>query len=105
MDSVLLDVNLGLQGDNTTVRKVVSAQHIQEAFDDIKAKLTFRIKQKGGGAYASRHEIYGILAEEMEEYLDEVRANDDVKGRVELLDIAVAAIWGMATLGGGYTSR
>jgi hypothetical protein len=78
------------------LRPPVNTIDIGQAFTDTATKLKFRLKTKGNGSYASRHEIYGILAEEMDELLDELRINS-LAGyknfRKELLDIAVAALF------------
>ena len=52
----------------------------------------------GMGALVSPHEIFGCLAEEFTEAQDEMHANNDKKFADELLDIAVAAILGVASL-------
>lgn len=46
------------------------------------------------------HELLGVMHEEFDEFADEVRDNNSAKAREELLDIAVAAIWGIASIDG-----
>lgn len=44
------------------------------------------------GPFADLNHAYGVLAEEMHEFLEEVRRNHDARARLELIDIAAAAI-------------
>ncbi len=83
----------------------VSAQDINRGIKELEDKLFYRLATKGYGAYASRHEIYGILAEEMDELLDELRINTRPgykNYRKELKDIAVAALYGMICMDQKY---
>jgi NTP pyrophosphatase (non-canonical NTP hydrolase) len=77
-------------------RAQVTKQEIEKAFDFVKKALEGRLMQKGDGAFASHHEIYGVLAEEFDELRDELRKNtkDDFAG--ELIDIAVGAVFAIA---------
>jgi len=94
---------LALQGSK--IRMKVAGFSISDAFIALGKKLRYRLETKGPGSYASRHEIYGILAEEMDELLDELRINT-LSGyknfRKELLDVAVAAIFAYACMDGRY---
>lgn len=76
-----------------------------KAFNAIYDKLQFRATQKGMGVFASGHEILGVLKEEVQEYQDEVHAKDNspTKRVEELKDIAVAALWGIASIESGGT--
>jgi NTP pyrophosphatase (non-canonical NTP hydrolase) len=65
------------------------------------ASLCDRIDEKGRGIFMSSHETLGVLVEEIAEYRGEVRNNDSKKQRDELLDIAVAALWGIVSLDSG----
>lgn len=65
-------------------------------------KLNARLKEKGISSFASKHEILGILVEEMRELEDAVRAHGNPNGfKEELLDIAVGAIYGIACFDAG----
>lgn len=86
----------------SNIRKQVRNGDIFTGLRDLQLKMEFRIKQKGDGSYASTHEIYGILAEEVKEVLDELQANNDVEFAKELLDVAVAALWGYICIQYGY---
>lgn len=72
---------------------------LQQAVADVASKTDFRAKQKGMGVMASCHEILGIIEDEVQEYRDEVHAKADAESKIEeLKDIAVAAIWGIASI-------
>lgn len=60
--------------------------------------LNKRISQKGENGFSSTHEIRGVLDEEVEELHGAIKSNDPVESYNELLDIAVAAIWGLASI-------
>ena len=69
---------------------------------ETKYKLVYRLQQKGMGSYASVHEILGILKQELEEYNDAVHQRTSENDKVEeLKDIAVAAIFGIASIRSG----
>lgn len=82
-------------------RQQLSHHELDKAIDIVAQALRFRAAQKGMGAMASSHEILGILSEEMQEYLDEVTANRPDGHIRELTDIAVAAIFGIASIESG----
>ena len=72
------------------------------AVESVEDKLQFRMRQKGMGTYASLHEALGILQEEMTEFEDEVHAKNSRKNQIEeLKDIAVGAIWAIASIESG----
>lgn len=90
---------------NEIIRPQVDDGHIADGLKDIYSKLLSRLNQKGHGAYASRHEILGILEEEMKEVKDEIQ-NDGAAGNAafgrECLDIAVAGLFGYICIRYGY---
>lgn len=62
-------------------------------------KLYKRLEEKGWGKFSSTHETYGVLAEEFnKELLDALTGNDAQEFGEELIDIAVAAIFGLVSL-------
>lgn len=61
-------------------------------------KLLYRLKENGNGIYASSHEILGSLSEEVHEFEHAVHDNDNRQMQRELLDIAVACVWGIVSL-------
>ena len=48
----------------TELRPVVSQEHLDYALDQLRENLTRRIEQHGAGAFASKHEVLGIITEE-----------------------------------------
>ncbi len=76
---------------------------IEGALDAARDKIISRLEEKGNGSFVSSHEIYGVVAEEFHELLHaiEERAGAFPIGD-ELLDIAVAALLGFASIEGGH---
>lgn len=66
----------------------------------VSEKVSVRVKEKGWLSFASRHEILGILEEELLELKEAVRVHKGGRHAVEdeLEDIAVAAILGLASM-------
>lgn len=81
---------------NTRVK--VEKFFIDVAQHDIRAKLEQRLQQHGPGSYIGPHEGLGILTEEYDELIDAVRSNDRAQVEKELIDIAVGALFGVASL-------
>ena len=82
-------------------RPVVGAAAHEYAVNHVRMNLEKRIKEKGPGSYAGRHEIAGVLLEEFDE-LRAVLQNDSRHGTkhfiAELSDIAVVCLFGIASL-------
>jgi hypothetical protein len=79
-------------------RHKASSEEVTNQCDEVCGKIFYRLKEKGEGIFISSHEILGIVTEEYLEFCDEVRANDSDRQYDELMDIAVAAIFGMVSL-------
>jgi len=63
---------------------------------------SYRLDQKGTGTLASKHEIYGVIAEEVHELLHAIESNKPLEEvQKELMDIAVACIFGAACINAG----
>lgn len=79
-------------------RPKITVQGRNKATDDVGWKVIARLKEKGDGAFVSRHEVLGVVVEEYAESLSAVQngTQDDVYD--ELLDIAVACVLGMACM-------
>ena len=81
-------------------RLQVDDEQVEKAANDFSDKLYEAIEKKGRGVYISAHEILGSLTEEYHEVIEAVHTGwpqfDKLKG--ELLDVAVVAIWGYASL-------
>jgi len=79
-------------------RPQVTEEEVTETLETIQAMLEYRLEQKGRGAYASRHECLGIVEEEIHELREAVRSGELTDVGAELIDIAVAAIFGLASI-------
>ncbi len=85
------------------IRCQLTKTDLQDAIEDVAVKTEYRAKQKGMGVMCSGHEILGIIQDEVQEYRDKVHAKSAVHDDKieELKDIAVAAIWGIASMQSG----
>ena len=80
-------------------RPQTSVLEIQDHIASLIPAAQKRLDKHGYGVAISPHEIFGILAEEMDELIDELRANNRVEFLNELVDIAIAAVFGMVSMG------
>ena len=77
-------------------------EDIKVFLDIIRKQIHVRLKEKGKHPFASTHEIYGVLCEELnKELLEALHETDISKFRDELMDIIVGAIWGIVSVGYG----
>ena len=76
----------------------IDFKYNQKAIQIVKNKLVEKLRKKGNGSFVSRHESFGIVAEEFDELLDELRTNNKIKFKKELIDVAVACIFSIACL-------
>ena len=74
-------------------------EDLEKILDLVKFKVDRRLEEKGRERYAGPHETYGILAEEFDELMEAMRDNNAMNFYLEVLDIAVAAVLGMASFG------
>lgn len=79
-------------------RKPISDKAILDAIDSVARKTSERLAEKGRGSFASVHEVWGAVDEEMREFKDAVRENDLSAVERELRDIAVGAIFAIACI-------
>ena len=79
-------------------RNKLTDKEITKSVKLVKEKIEMRLLQKHRGSYIGNHETYGILAEENKELLDALQANDNEWFFRELIDVAVGAILGMASI-------
>jgi NTP pyrophosphatase (non-canonical NTP hydrolase) len=84
-----------------TNRKEVSDVKISQAMNELYIQLNKRLEQKGKGSFASSHEILGILTEEFKELIDEIHLGNIQNTQTELMDIAVACVFGYACIENG----
>jgi len=91
--------NLPEQNPVGYCRSIITDKEIVKSIKLVKDKIEMRLRQKHRGSYISNHETFGILAEEFhKELLDALKANDNEEFFTELIDIAVGAILGMASM-------
>ena len=81
----------------TTCRMKVRQATIDAAMQEFRAMLTKQIEAKGDVAWASSHETLGVVTEEYTELVSAIRENHLPAVKNELLDIMVAAFWGIAS--------
>lgn len=79
-------------------RPQTNDMELQYIVNTLQEAVNNRITKHGYGIAISIHEIYGILAEEMKELLDDIHANEYESVYEELVDVAVAAIYGMVSM-------
>ena len=78
--------------------RVETLAGLHRASQSVIRKMNERVDEKGNGLFVDKHQIYGIVAEELKELMDALHANDIEGMKRELKDIAVAAIWGIASI-------
>ena len=81
------------------LRPVITDAEIHVVIGHVAGKLWTRLEQKGPAKFISRHEAFGVLMEEVHE-LEHAVEEAGLEGfHDELMDIAVAAILGLVSLG------
>ena len=98
---------------NSGLKRTVTTKHteeqtrqgLKEAMDAVSKKMDMRLHAKGPGFFIDRHQVWGLLDEEVGEFKDEIHRKDPHKARIELIDIAVAALWGIASFDASYNCR
>lgn len=78
-------------------RSSVSDDSIQLSFHELRAHMQVVLDKHGRGAFASTHEIIGVLIEEFRELEDALHSNDDVCFQAELKDIAQVCVFAFAS--------
>ena len=79
-------------------RKEVSTKALTYALDEARSELSKRLSQKGYGGFASTHEMFGVLMEEVNELSEALHDNDQEQFVSELKDIVVAALFSLASI-------
>lgn len=79
-------------------RMATTEKEVYNLIDTLKIVAKRRLDKHGYGLAAGPHEIFGIIAEEMDELTDEMRSNDHQKFTDELIDVAIAAIFGIVSM-------
>ena len=80
-------------------RPRINKGRLDDASRIVKQRLFERLKEKGFGAWTSRHEILGILEEEYNVELKEaVHSGDITDIKRELIDVAVGCLFAIACI-------
>jgi NTP pyrophosphatase (non-canonical NTP hydrolase) len=79
-------------------RPQISDAVLLQTIEALTVNMGRRIEEKGRGAFASPHEMLGVIAEEYHELIEAVRLNSAVDIGGELADIAVACLFSIATM-------
>ena len=83
---------------NKTARKQITPETIEIAVKAFRDMLEFRLREKGYGTFASRHEVLGVVAAEMNELTNAVEHENIENVEHELLDVAVGCVFGVACI-------
>lgn len=76
------------------IRDTVEKHHIERGLADIRHMLLRRLEKHGTGSFASPHEALGIIKEEESELVEQIRLNHREHISSEMMDVAVAALFG-----------
>lgn len=82
----------------TERRHQIKIEDVEEQRNILFAKIIEQYGEKGFGISVSRHEIYGLLGEELKELVDALQSNNMDDFYFELLDLAVACLHGMVSI-------
>lgn len=78
-------------------RPEISDAAIASVLERFRADLVKQVAKKGRTGWVSSHEARGGVDEEVDEFHAAVHANDREATKRELMDIMVAALWGLAS--------
>ena len=81
-----------------STRRTLRTTELTETTAALNRHLDAALSKNGYGAFVSRHELLGALTEEYHEALDALHSEPPGIVRGELLDIAVACLFGVASL-------
>lgn len=79
-------------------RPKVAPHYVDHIFAQLNFRLGEALKKRGDGAFVSAHEILGSLMEETKELVEAIHTNRLEGTKNELFDIAITAIFGIASL-------
>jgi len=83
-------------------RPELTAENVNAAVLDLQLHLRDVENRKGPRAFVSSHEALGVLEDERSELVHEIQSKAGANAiRHELLDIAVAALWSVASMDAG----
>jgi hypothetical protein len=83
-------------------RDQVSKANLEAAVDDFTAHLREILARKGMGRFASSHEALGVCTNEYHEVVEAVHRTGQTEIRCELLDLAVACVFAVASQREGW---
>lgn len=78
-------------------RLVADQDLVNAVISDLAMHLIEKMDEKGLECFSSTHEAYGKIEEERYEALQAMHQNQDEQFEAELLDIAIAALWGVVS--------
>ena len=89
--------------DNKINRKQITEVEVHAAIEVLAAKLKSRLAHRGWGTFTSKHEVLGVINEEVYELTEAVHEGnpDGYDICSELMDIAVGAVFGYASIKSG----
>lgn len=80
-------------------RQKITRRQIRSAIVAVRGDLKARLKEKGLGAFVSRHEILGVITDEYTELIEAVQTKAPISDvRHDLLDIIVGGIFAVACI-------
>jgi len=80
-------------------RQKITQENIDNAVEEFRNMLMFRLKEKGTHSLASRHEALGLVATKYHELNDAVEHDDNIENvKGEFLDVAVGCVFAVACI-------
>ena len=83
---------------SNSTRIPLTSDQLHSANTELQAHMGLRLAKHGRLSFIGPHEAYGILAEEFGELLAAITSNNQNLAALELLDIAVAAQFALASM-------
>lgn len=80
------------------MRPTLSYREVDHGIETLRLALTHRLAEKGYGVFVSRHEILGAATEEFLELVQAVQGGTEIDLVEELIDLAVACVFGAACI-------
>lgn len=87
---------LGTEAAKAAIPDVTDAQ-LEKAYALLRDNLLSARQKHGRKPYVSKHHALGVVEEERKELLDAIHVNDDLQVVRELLDVAGACVWAVAS--------
>jgi NTP pyrophosphatase (non-canonical NTP hydrolase) len=78
-------------------RPSVTTEDLKKIIETLGLFIGKKIQKHGDKAFHNPHHALGILVEEYHELVEAVRKNEDNEFNDEMMDIAVVAIWWLAS--------